>query len=329
MLDARIGRLLGSLAYIIAAGTLGFVVIEGVYWFDALYMTAITLTTVGFNEVWELSRGGRAWSMLLMFTGIGIFFYIAGQIALQAVDFKRIRRYRMKQRIERIKDHYVICGYGRMGSAIAEEFNQNDTPFVVIENDLDLIEELQTRDFLFIEGSATEDENLLSAGIERAVGLIGVLREDQDNLLLTISARNLNKQLYIITRANTQRNNPKLRQVGADKVINPYREAGIKMARQAVAPSVVDFLDVVLSRKNVDLNLESLEIKPGSEAEGKTMVDLEVRKSFNIIIAAIEQKDGTALVNPDPSYRLNAGDHLIALGNVANLRAFAELCSVS
>ena len=235
----------------------------------------------------------------------------------------------MKQRIEHIKDHYIICGFGRMGSAIAEEFIDSDTPFVIIENEPVRIEELQERGYLYVEGSATDDDNLIAAGINRAVGLVGVLGDDQDNLFVTISARNLNKDLYIITRSSARESNPKLRQVGADKVINPYREAGIKMARQAVAPSVVEFMDIVLSRKNLDLVMESMEVKPGSQAEGKTLVELEVRKSFNIMIAAIEQKDGTALVNPEPNYQLSAGEHLIALGNASNMRSFAELLAIA
>ena len=327
MLDKRIIRLLGSLLLILTVGTIGFIIIESASWFDAVYMTATTITTVGYEEVFDLSRNGRLWAMFVMFTGVGMFFYIASEIALQTVDFKRIRRYRMKQRIARLKDHYIICGYGRMGSAIAEELEQHDIPFVLVENSTSHIARLVERGFMYIDGDATADDTLVDAGINRAKGLIGVLRDDQDNLFLTITARTLNPGLNIITRAGKKDTIPKLKQVGANKVINPYEEAGIKMARQAIAPDVVDFLDIVLSRKNLDLILESIAINKGSAVEDKNMMDLEIRKQFNISVAAVERKDGTALVNPDPGYRFQAGDRLIALGNAANLRAFSDLCS--
>jgi len=327
MVDARITRLLLLLALLVALGTLGFMILEKQNWFDALYMTATTITTVGYREVWDLNIPGKVWAMFLMLTGVGMFFYIAGQIALQAVDFKRIRRYRMKQRIQRISNHYIVCGYGRMGSAICAELESNGIPFVVIENDRIHLDRVIERGYPYIDGDATVDENLQDAGIDRATGLIGVLRDDQDNLFLTISARNLNPDMSIITRAGKAETIPKLRQVGANKVINPYEEAGVRMARQAIAPAVVDFLDIVLSRKNLDLVLESITINRDSELENRSVSDLNIRRRFNISIAAVEKVDGTAMVNPDPEYRFQAGDRLIALGNADSLRQFTHMCT--
>ncbi len=327
MLDRRISRLLLGLFLILVAGTLGFILIEGADWFDALYMTATTITTVGFQEVWDLHPAGRIWAMWVMFTGVGMFFYIASEIAVHTVEFRRIRRYRMQQKIARLRDHYIICGYGRMGSAIAEELVLHGISFVVIENGESHLERLQEKGFLYIAGDATLDENLLGAGIERATGLIGVLRDDPDNLFLTISARSLNSQLSIITRAGSQESIPKMKKVGANKVINPYVEAGKKLARQAISPDIVEFMDIVLSHKNLDLVLESVEVKEGSELMDQSMVDLDIRKRFNISIAAVVRRDGTPLINPDPSYRFREGDRLIALGNAGSLVAFTNLCS--
>lgn len=307
-------------------GTVGFVLIDDVSWFDAFYMTAITLATVGFQEVWDMSDMAHAWTIVIMFSGIGLFFLIAGHIAQQAMDLKRYRRYRMTKNVKKLKDHFILCGYGRMGQAIAKELTVAGKSFVVIEKVESKIETLLQEDCIFIEGDATQDEVLIDAGIERANTLIGVLRDDQDNLFLTISARSLKQDIFILTRATQPESIPKMIRAGANKVMNPYEAAGTKLARQAMAPGVVDFFELILSRKNFDLALETITILAGSRAEGKSIVDLEVRKNFDIIITAVEQKTGRANFNPDPHYKFRANDKLIALGSVENLARFGALC---
>ena len=181
-------------------------------------------------------------------------------------------------------------------------------------------------DLLFIEGDATLDEVLIQAGIENAKTLIGVLKDDQDNLFLTLSARSLKSDLFILTRATLPESISKMQRAGADKVINPYDAAGTKLARQAMAPGVVDFIELILKRENLDLALETISIQPSSRAEGKSIVDLDVRKNFNIIITAVEQRTGEANFNPDPNYKFLANDKLIALGSVENLAQFEKYC---
>jgi len=313
---------------IIFAGMLGYVLIEKVNWFDALYMTAITLATVGFQEVWELSGWGRLWTIVIMFSGIGIFFLIVGHIAQQAVDFKRYRRFRMAKRVKRLNEHFILCGFGRMGQAIARELKEAGKSFVIIEKEPEKIDMLVEEEFAYVEGDATQDEVLLEAGIERATTLIGVLRADQDNLFLTISARSLKSDLYILTRASIPESIPKMKRAGADNVINPYDAAGVKLARQAMVPGVVDFVELILNRRNLDLTLETIIISNGSETVGKSIIDLEIRKNFNIIITAVEQGNGEANFNPDPHYKFMANDKLIALGITENLERFVQHCEV-
>ncbi|NQV30521.1 MAG: potassium channel protein [Candidatus Marinimicrobia bacterium] len=326
MLDTRIEHLVLGMLGIILIGTAGFVFIEHVGWFDAFYMTAITLTTVGFQEVWEMSALGHLWTVFIMFTGIGLFFIIASHIAQQAVNFKRYRRFRMAKRIRKLNEHFILCGYGRMGQAIARELKSAGKSFVIIEKDLEKIALLAPKDMVVIQGDATFDDVLLQAGIERATTLIGVLKDDQDNLFLTLSARNLKSDIYILTRASIPESIPKMERAGADKVMNPYEAAGTKLARQAMAPGIVEFIELILNRGNLDLALETITIESGSQADGKSIIDLGIRKNFNIIVTAVEHKTGVADFNPDPAYKFKANDKLIALGTVENLMGFEKLC---
>lgn len=328
MLNTRILQLVLSMLGIIFIGTIGYELIEKVGWFEAFYMTSITLATVGFGEVWQMSDMGRLWTIIIMFAGIGIFFLIAGNIAQQAVDFKRYRRFRMAKRVKKLKDHFILCGFGRMGQSIAKELSYAGEKFVIIEQEVTEETESLHPDLTFIEGDATQDEILIEAGIERAKTLIGVLKDDQDNLFLTLSARSLKTDLFILTRATAPGSIPKMKRAGADKVINPYEAAGTKLARQAMAPGVVDFIELILNRGNLDLALETMTIRTGSQAEGKSIIDLEIRKNFNIIITAVEQISGEANFNPDPHYKFSADDKLIALGVVENLMRFEKLCEI-
>ncbi len=326
MLDTKLSHLVLSMLSIILFGTTGYVIIDHVGWFDAFYMTAITLATVGFQEVWEMSDLGHLWTIVIMFSGIGMFFLIAGHIATQAVDLKRYRRFRMAKRVKKLNEHFILCGYGRMGQAIARELLSAGKSFVVIEKDEDKIATLIQNDIVLIEGDATRDEVLLNAGIENATTLIGVLRDDQDNLFLTLSARSLRSDLLILTRAAVPASIAKMTRAGANHVINPYEAAGTKLARQAMAPGVVDFIELIMNRGNLDLVLETITIEANSRAEGKSLIDLEVRKNHDIIITAVEQRTGEANFNPDPHYKLNADDKLIALGSKENLIGFEKLC---
>jgi len=326
MLDTRLEQLILGMIGIVLIGTIGFVLFEEVSWFDALYMTTITLATVGFNEVWELSTMGRIWTITIMFSGIGIFFMIVGSIAQRAVDFQRYRRFRMANQVKKLNDHFILCGYGRMGQAIAKELIAAGKKFVIIEKDPEKVADMVQADMIFIDGDATDDEILLQAGVEKAKTLISVLKDDQDNLFLTLSARSMKRDLFILTRATSPSSIPKMKQAGADKVINPYEAAGIKLARQAMVPGIVDYIELILQRGNLDLALETFTIQPKSMVENRSIIELEIRKNYNIIITAVEQVGGMSSFNPDPGYKFKSGDKLIALGNEENLHDFQKIC---
>ena len=326
MLDTRLERLIFGMMGIVFVGTTGFVIIEEVSWFDALYMTAITLATVGFSEVWELSALGRLWTIVIMFSGIGLFFMIVGNIAQKAVDIQRYRRFRMANQVKKLHDHFILCGYGRMGQAIARELIAAGMKFVVIEKDPEKIGILVQEDMVFIEGDATDDDILVQAGVKKAKTLIGVLKDDQDNLFLTLSARSMKNDLFILTRATSPSSIPKMKQAGADKVINPYEAAGTKLARQAMAPGIVEYFELIMKQGHLDLVIETITIQKNSRAENQSIIDLEIRKNWNIIVTAVEQLGGPSNFNPDPNYKLKAGDKLIALGNVENLTEFEAIC---
>lgn len=232
----------------------------------------------------------------------------------------------MAKQVKKMRDHFILCGYGRMGQAIARELRTAGKKFVVIENSPQKIAALIMDDCIFIEGDATRDETLVEAGIQHATTLIGVLRDDQDNLFLTISARSLKSNIFILTRATQPESIHKMIRAGADKVMNPYEAAGTKLARQAMAPGIVDFFELILNRGNLDLVLETITIAAGSLAEGKSIIELEIRNNFNIIITAVEQTTGVANFNPDPHYKFEAKDKLIALGSLENLVRFEAIC---
>lgn len=318
--------LLGILAFV---GAAGYRILDHVGWFDALYMTMNTMTTVGFREVWSLSRSSQVWTLFIMLAGIGMFFLIIGQIAQEMVDFKRIRRIRMQNQVKSLSDHYIVCGFGRMGRAVADEFTEEQIPFVVVEHNPEKIPIIVDLKYLLIEGDATRDEILQQAGIERAKGLIAVLANDAENLFLTLTARSLSKKLYILARSMEIASRNKLLRAGADKVINPYETAGHKMARMAIKPGVVEFVEVATHRTKVDLTMETITVRSGSGAEGKSLIGLDLRKQYNLIVTAITSPGGASQFNPDPTYKLEAGDVLLTLGNLKNLQRFERLCSES
>ncbi|MCF7796381.1 MAG: potassium channel protein [Lentisphaeria bacterium] len=324
------GRLTGSLilfALLILLGTAGYVVFDGVDWFDALYMTLITITTVGFQEEWTLSFGTKIWTLFIMLAGIGMFFFIFGQIAQRVIDFKRIGRIHMQNQINRLSDHYIVCGFGRMGSAVSQEFAAEAKPFVVIEQNTEKLERIRKFKYLLVEGDATKDDVLHQAGIKRAKGLIAVLANDADNLFLTLTARSISTNLYILARSIETASTNKLIRVGANKVVNPYETAGHKIARLAIKPGVVEFLEIATNQAKVDLTMETIPVQSGSDAEGNSLSGLNLRKNYNLIVAAITTPGRPTRFNPDPDEKLGAGDILLTIGNMKNLKRFEELCS--
>jgi voltage-gated potassium channel len=306
-----------SLIIVIVAGTVGYSLIEGWPTFESLYMTVITLATVGFKEVQPLSMEGKAFTIVLIISGTGMIAYTLSsliQFTLEGQLRKILGRKKLESRISKLKDHYIICGYGRIGSMICKEFKSRPVPFVVIESNPQHIEQLDRAGHMYVNGDATDDQVLQSAGIEHAKGLITAVTSDTDNVYITLSARGLNPNLFILARASEEGSEKKLMRAGASKVISPYTIGASRMAQAILRPSVVDFLELATASEHIELQIEEIAISSKSSLVGKTLIDSEIRQSMGIIIVGVKQTDGKMVFNPPPTQVIDAGSVLITLG---------------
>ena len=322
-----------SLAILVGAiglGTLGYMLIEGWSGFDALYMTVITLATVGFKEVHELSPAGKSFTILLIIFGVGIIAYAVGsliQIMMEGQLRRILGRKKLEQQINRLSGHYIVCGYGRIGNLICREFSAKPIPFVVVEKDPLLCEKLDQEGILFVRGDATDDDTLMAAGILRALGLITAVTSDTENVYITLTARGLNPDLFILARSGEEASEKKLRRAGATKVISPYTIGASRMAQAVLRPSVVDFIEIATAGANLELQLEEIRVAPDSALVAKTLVTSGVRKDLGIIIVGIKQENGQMLFNPPPATTIAAGDVLITLGEPSSILDLERMAS--
>jgi len=247
------------LVSILLFGTFGYMIIQDMRFIDALYMTVITLATVGFREVKDLDENGKIFTIILILTGFGVFTYtltVGAKILIEGEIKEVFKKRKMRKKVEHISRHYVVCGYGRMGSIIVKELKANNIPVVIIEkNKANLPED---EDIIYIEGDATHDEVLKSAGIEKAAGLITVLPSDAENLYVVLSARELNPNLFIVARAVDKEAEPKLKRAGASKVVSPYFIGGLRIAHTVLRPTVVDFLEFATRSEHIEIQIEEI-----------------------------------------------------------------------
>lgn len=301
----------------IGLGTLGYALIEGWSLFDALYMTVITLATVGFQEVHPLTVHGRAFTVLLIVFGASTIAYTIGSL-LQFMVEGQLRsilgRKKLAKEIGKLQNHYIICGFGRIGTLISSEFRSRPVPFVVVERDPEICQRLAAEGILFVEGDATDDEALIEAGIQRARGLITVVDSETANVYITLTARGLNPDLFILARCGEEGTEKKLIRAGANKVISPYKIGATRMAWAVLRPSVVDFIDIAVGSQNLELQLEEIRVAPGSTLVDKTLVSSGIRRDWGIMIIAIKKSDGQMMFNPEPTTVIEAEDVLITIG---------------
>jgi voltage-gated potassium channel len=302
-------------------------VIEGWSAWDAFYMTTISVTTVGYREVHELSRAGQAWTTLVLFAGVGTLFYTASTVLALVVEGgipAHLHQRWFKRMLQDIENHFIICGYGRIGSVIAEEFRNQGVPYVVIDRSPERVHEVLEHGGLAVEADASNEEVLRRVGIQRARGLIAAVGTDAENVYTVLSARVLNPGLFIIARVESENAEPKLKRAGADRVISPYELGAIQIAATALRPAVVDFMRLATSSTRLDLAAEQIEIASGSPFPGRTLREANLRETFGVLIVAIKRADGRMKFNPDPDDRLNEGDQLVALGTPAQLKALED-----
>ncbi|HWR57275.1 MAG TPA: potassium channel protein [Thermodesulfovibrionales bacterium] len=315
------------IALVIFFGTAGYILIEGWATFDSLYMTLITITTVGYGEVHKLSHSGRVFTLFLILFGVGTILYTfnnAARIVIEGEIQEIFGRKKVERRIRELKNHYIVCGYGRMGSVICKELREKDAEFVVVERQPSAIEGAET-DTLFIKGDATRDEVLREAGIERAKGLISVLPTDAENLYVVLSAKVLNPDLNIVARAGEEGSEQKLLRAGADRVVSPYHIGGLRIAHTVLKPSVVDFIEFATRSGNIDLQMEEIYVHEGASIAGSTLDHCGIGRELGIIIVAIKRIGGDMRFNPTFKTVIKPGDILIALGENTKLKLLEEM----
>ncbi len=319
----RIGIAAALLALVIAFGTAGYVAIEGWGWFDSLYMTVTTFTTVGGGEPAPMSIAGKCWTMAVVMIGFGVLTYtllaliewvLEGQLGI-AVETRRMRR-----QVARMHDHFVLCGYGRVGREIAREFSDERIAFVVIDINEQSLARAAAEGHHVIIGSASDVAVLAAAGIDRARGLITAVDNDAENIYVTLSARVLRPDIFIVARANTAESEPKLRLAGANRIISPYTIGGKRMASLAMRPTAVEFVDTIMSASNAELLLEDLTIS-GNWA-GRALSALAGEADEAIVLAI--KRGETMIFHPPVSTLLELGDEVIAAGPAAAIRALEK-----
>ncbi len=297
--------------------------VEGSSIFDSLYMTVITITTVGYGEAIYLSPAGRLFTMFLIIIGVGFVLYVFGQITESVIEGglkKTFGRVKMEKNLAKLKDHFIVCGFGRIGNVICDILKENNRPFVVIESNYELVQPMLDRGFLVLEGEAADDEVLLRAGVKRARGLIAVASSDADNVYIALTARGLNPDLYIMARSSGQAGaETKLLRSGADKVISPYFIGGTRMAQLILRPTVVDFLDLTIGVGGMGLRLEELFLSEKAHFVGKSLMDSQIRKNHDLIVVAIKRISGEMLFNPSSDAVIKAEDTLVVLGEQENI----------
>ena len=306
---------------IAAVGSLGFMVFFGWSLSDAVYMTVITLTTEGYREVRELDDAGRIWTMLVAVSGVGIIFgtvgFVAETFVAEALSGRRERR-RMERTVESLRDHYIVCGFGRVGATVARELEHAGVPVVVIDTVALSIEAARAEGHLVVEGDATHDDVLLRAGIQRAKALITAVDADATNVYVTLSARSLNPKLFIVARANEEGSEGKLRQAGAHRVVSPYTRAGRQAAELATRPRVADFIDFALSHGQLAFSIEEVEVAADGPLAGKTVADLAGRGIH--VMAIVTYGPGQFDTHAPMDRVLKPGEQLIVSGTADVLR---------
>jgi len=312
-------RILGLILLVILISTMGYHIIEGWSFLDCLYMTIITIFTVGFGEVKELSPQGQVFTIFVILGGVGTAIYAFTKLVEAVYEGgirKFFRRRRMEKKLKNLKDHYIICGHGRLGKIVRERLEEEKIPFIIIDNREEKLQELkESKTCLYIEGDATAEEILIEAGIKKAKGLAALLPDDADNLYLVLTVRLINPSIFILSKAIDEEGERKILQIGANRVVSPYKLSGLKIAQGLIRPTLVDFMDLIIRRKELSLYMEEFVVKKEAYITNRSLNECAIRRKANVIVVALKKPGEEIVFNPSPDFKIEAGDTLLVLGD--------------
>lgn len=321
--------ILYAFTLLLVIGVIGYMYLLKIDFVDALYMTVITISTVGFGEVGITSDQSELFSVFMIFLGVGTVGYAFTTLVAMIVEGQLADLWKgskMDKKISALQDHYILCGSGELAEVIMESFVAENLPFVVVTDKRDDLDDYSHHNILVVEGLSTEERVLEQAGIERAKGLISTLDNEVDNIVTVLTARNLNKDIYIIANSMTKSGREKLLKVGANKTLSAVEISGKRMASLMIKPNIISFLDIVTRVGNVELDLEEVAVKSGSYLEKKTLRDAQIPNKTGLMVLAIKKKeDGRMLFNPPSDYALQLGDVLIVLGREEQVEQLRHL----
>ncbi len=317
-----------GIATTLVIGTVGFTVIEGWPPFDAFYMTLTTMTTVGYREIHELSHAGRIFNSFLIIFGVTTIFIAIGAMTQTIIELEfgeALGKRRVKHMIDKLENHFIVCGFGRVGRGAAAELQHSGMPFVVVDRDPDRVTRATNAGMLAVEADSTRDETLHSVGVARARGLIAALATDADNLFVVLSAKALNPKLYVAAQAAEEGAEEKMRRAGADAVFAPYSITGHRLAQALLRPHVMQFLDFTSNKIDMNVAIEQVRVAEESEFVSKTIQEMQIRRDLGVIVLAVRKGDGGMLFNPPADTAISGGDYLIVMGRHENLHRLEGL----
>ncbi|MCX5872924.1 MAG: potassium channel protein [Deltaproteobacteria bacterium] len=321
-----------GLVTVIVFGTLGYMFIEQWSFLDGLYMTVITISSIGYGEVHRLSDTGRVFTLVLILIGFGVVGYVlvtASKLLIEGEVQKILTRRRSMKAIEKIKDHFVVCGFGRMGAFVCQQFHARGIPFVVVENDPETQLRIMETGYFLSPGDATQESVLLGANIKSARGLVSVLNSDAANVYVVLTARELHSSLEIFARAGEEGAQKKLLRAGANRVISPYQVGGMRMVMAILKPEVMNFLEVAMDYRDLNIEIEGIKVADGSAYAGKSLIDTDIRKDLNLIVIAVKKPNGKMVFNPGPQTVIEENDTLIAMGEKKSLETLEKKSGLS
>lgn len=317
----RIGFIAAAIVLALSVATTGYMLIEGWGMFDAFYMALITMTTVGYKEVHDLSRAGQIFNSFVLVFSVSTLFLALGTMTQTAIELELsgyFPKRRMRKMVSQLRNHYIVCGFGRVGRAAAAELQRAEVPFLVMDRNEAKVERAMRAGMTAVVGDSTFDSYLREANIEHAKGLVAALATDADNLFLVLSAKALNPELNVASRVIEDEAEQKFRRAGADAVFMPYNMAGSRLAQSILRPHVVEFLEVATAESELKVSIEQVRVPAGFASQ--SLRDIQLRQKVGVIVLAVRKADGNMLFNPEPGDRIEPGDFLIAMGKEEQLR---------